>query len=292
MVCFIILRYKRIQNTVNLLLLNLSFADIVTAVAVLPYVFVDISATKLTGKSADILCGITEGLAVFFVASLVNLLTLSILSLSRYTLINHPTKQNWRIRKQSVKWFAAASWVISFGFMTPPAVSFRYNPNDKICWRHWAKGIVPGVYFAATVIMGMVIPLSTLTFTYISTIYTLWFKPSTRRLSRSNSRTTVSSSRKRISILLGMLIVAYIVCWVPFGVYWLLSAAVNYFPNTIDGQIKMIRITKYTILVALLNTCLDPIVYALSNRQIKDGARRTFRMTTQQNTIEPVSGTE
>ena len=287
-VCYIIVKYKKIQNTVNLLLLNLSFADIVTALAVYPYLFLDLSKINIKGKYADFLCGLTEGLTLFFSASLVNLLTLSVLSLSRYTLINHPTKQNWRIRKQNVKWIAVATWLVSFSLLIPNGVSFRYNPGNKICWRHWAKGIIPVLYFVATLIMGMAVPLFTLTFTYISTIYTLWFKASTRRLSRSNSQTSVSTSRKRISVLLGLLILAYLVCWLPFGVYWLLSAALNYFPKTVEGQKQMIRITRYTILVALVNTSLDPIVYAYSNRQIKDGARRTIRRPTI-NMVEPTA---
>ena len=289
-VCYIIIKYKKIHNTVNLLLLNLAFADIITALGVYPYVFLDLSKISVRSETADLLCGLSTGLIVFFSASLVNLLTLSLLSLSRYTLINHPTKRKWRIKKTSVKWLSIGTWVISFSMLIPNGVSFHYNPENDICWRRWSKGIIPVLYFIATVIVGMVIPLSTLTFTYISTIYTLWFKPSTRRLSRSNSQTSISSSRKRISILLGLLILAYLVCWSPFGIYWLLSAAVNYFPDTVEGQIQMIRIAKYTILVALVNTILDPIVYVYSNRQIKDGARKIIRRATI-NMVEP-SATE
>lgn len=285
-VCYIIIKYKKIQNTVNLLLLNLAFADIITALGVYPYLFLDLSKTNIRGKSANLLCGLSQGLILFFSASFVNLLTLSVLSLSRYTLINHPTKRKWRIRKSSVKWLSIATWLISFSMLIPNGVSFRYNPDDNICWRHWSTGIVPVLYFISTVIVGMVIPLFTLTFTYVSTIYTLWFKPSTRRLSRSNSQTTVGSSRKRISVLLGLLILAFLICWLPFGIYWFLSVALNYFPKTVEGQIRMTRIVRYTVLVALLNTSLDPIVYAYSNRQIKDGARRIVRRATI-NMVEP-----
>lgn len=285
-VCYIILKYKKIRNTVNLLLLNLSLADIVTALAVYPYLFFDLSQLNVKQKYADLLCGMTEGLALFFSASLVNLLMLSLLSLSRYMLINHPTKQKWRIKKKNVKWLSAVAWVIAISMLIPSSVSFRYDRKDRICWRRWAKGIVPILYFIATLIIGMAIPLFTLAFTYAATIYTLWFKPSTRRLTRSKSQTSISSSRKRISILLGFLILVYLICWLPFGVYWLLSVALRYFPNTVEGQLKMIRIMRYTILAALVNTTLDPIIYAYSNRQIKDGARRSMRRTTI-NTIQP-----
>ncbi|MCP4281615.1 MAG: G-protein coupled receptor, partial [Alteromonas sp.] len=239
--------------------------------------------------AADLICGLTDGLTIFFAASLVKLLTLSILSFSRYMLINHPLKLKWRLKKRAVKWVALIAWLIGLGLLIPSGLSFRYNPDNGICWREWARGVHPVGYFVATLILGMVVPLVSLTFTYMSTIYTLWFKPSTRRLTRSNSRSGVQTHRKRISVLLGLLIVAYLLCWLPFGIYWLFSAALNHFPDTVDGQIKTSRISKITILVALINNCLDPIVYAFSNRQIKDGAMKTLRGGNANNTVEPTA---
>ena len=289
-VCFLILNDKKIQNTVNLLLLNLSISDIISAIAVYPYLFLDISKTNLKYTGANLMCGFTEGLTIFFAASLVNLLTLSVLSLSRYMLINHPTKHKWRVKKHSVKWISVFTWTVGISLLIPSGVSFHYNSENKICWRRWAKGIILVLYFIATMVISFLIPLCTLTFTYISTIHTLWFKKSLQRLQRTNSQTSVQSSRKRISILLGMLIVVFLVCWSPFGIYWLLSAALSYFPDTVEGQRKMIRITRYTILIALLNTCLDPMVYAYSNRQITNGARRTIlRRKGTINTVEPTA---
>eukprot|EP00794_Sanderia_malayensis_P009246 gene9246-10222_t len=291
MVCYVILKYKQIQNTVNLLLLNLSIADIVCGLSILPYAFISIPETRLSGRAADLMCGFTDGQTLFFAASQVNLLTLAILSISRYTLINHPLKLKWRLKKRAVKWLALVTWLLGLSLLIPSGISFNYNPNDGICWRQWARGVNPIAYFVATLILGMAVPLLSLTFTYMSTIYTLWFKKSTRRLARSNSRSGVQTHRKRISVLLGLLIVAYLLCWMPFGIYWLLSAALNYFPDTVEGQIQTMRITRITILVALLNTCLDPIVYAMSNRQIKNGAMKTFRGGRNTNTVDP-TGTD
>ena len=288
-VCYIILKHKHIQNTVNMLLLHLSFADIICGISVLPYVFIKLPRTNIKGTAANLICGLTEGLTFFFAASLVNLLTLSILSISRYTLINHPLKQTWRLKKRAVKWLVLLAWLISLGLLVPSGLSFTYSPQDGICWRKWAPGVHPVGYFTATLILGMAIPFLSLTFTYVSTIYTLWFKPATRRLARSNSRSGVQTHRKRVSVLLGLLIVAYILCWMPFGIYWLLSVALDYFPQTIEGQRKSMKIARITILIALVNTVLDPIVYAFSNRQIKESAMKTLRGGNGSNMVEPTA---
>ena len=288
-VSYIILKQRRLQNTVNLLLLNLSIADLVAGYSVLPYVFVEMHKTNLSGVNANLVCGLfADGLTMFFIGSCVSLLTLSILSISRYILINHPLRTTWRIQKDTVKWLSLFSWAVATALLIPSGLSFKYDKVTNICWRTWAPGVNPFVYFMATLVLGMLVPLSALTFTYISTTYTLWFKKSTRRLTQSNSRTSVQMYRKRVSILLGLLIIVYMLCWLPFGLYWLLSVVVRYFPKTMEGQVTSTRATKITILFGLFNTCLDPLVYYFSNRQIRAGAIRLMRRRNA-NAVEPTA---
>ena len=264
---YVISKHKRIQNTVNLLLLNLSFADIVTGIAVFPYLFIE--------SRSDVLCGIKEGLPIFHAASMANFLTLAFLSLSRYLLINHATRPSWRIRKPAVKWLALASWLVGIGLMTPSIVYSKYNEEKMICEDHWLNGIAPKATFIATFMISLV-TLFAMFFTYFATVHTLWFKSSTRRLTRSNSISTVQSSRKRITILLGVLIVAFLICWLPFTVYLVLSAGLHYFPNTVDAYVEKTRLKRFTVLAAFLNTCMDPLFYAFGNSQIRAEATKTF----------------
>ncbi|XP_065050998.1 substance-K receptor-like [Rhopilema esculentum] len=265
---FVIWKQKRIHNTVNLLLLNLALADIVSGIAIFPYLFIK-------GRS-DIICGIKDGLPIFHAASMVNFLTLGLLSLSRYMLINHPTRPKWRIRKRSVKWLALCTWLTGTILVIPNVVLSRYSQSTRICEYHWLNGFASKLAFVVTnVIAGTA--LFALIFTYFSTVYTLWFRPTARRLTRSNSISSTQSSRKRVSILLGMLIVAFLVCWVPFTVYWVLSAGLDYFPDTMEGYIEKTRLKRYTVLVAFLNTLSDPIFYALGNRQIREEAVRALK---------------
>lgn len=281
-IIFVIAKNKRIQNTVNLLIINLSVSDIVAGFAIYPYLFVAISRDD---KRADLLCGMKNGLIMFYAAAAVNFLTLGALSFSRYMLINHPTKVKWRLRKGHVKWVSIASWFLGIALLLPNIVAFRYFPEEGLCKGFWPKWFNKSAFFAITALL-LTVPFASLTFTFVSTVYTLWFKASTRRLTRSNSVSGVQSSRKKVTILLGLLVLALLICWLPFSVFWTLSSFTSYFTGPMEKQINKLRVMRICLLIAFLNTVLDPIIYALGNSQIKEGARRTLRKV-HSNGVEP-----
>lgn len=264
---YIILKHKRIQNTVNLLLLNLSFADIVMGIAVFPYLFIEIRS--------DLSCGMKDGMPLFHAASMTNFLTLAFLSLSRYLLINHATRPQRRIRKPTVKWLVLISWLVGIVVMTPNLVYSKYNKEKKICENHWVTGNVPRTTFICSLIIST-LALAAMLFTYFSTVHTLWFKRSTQRLQRSNSISTIQTCRKRITVLLGMLMAAFLICWLPFTTYLIFSAGEQSFPDTADAYAKKTRLKRFTVLAAFLNTCMDPLFYVFGNSQIKEEAGKTF----------------
>ena len=283
-IILIIAKDKRIQNTVNLLIVNLSISDIVAGFAVYPYLFITISWED---KQADLLCGIKNGLVLFYSATTVNFLTLGVLSFSRYMLINHPTKLKWRIRKEHVKFVSIASWIIGIGFISPNIMAFRFSPEEGLCKGYWPKWVNKHAFFSVSVVL-IIVPFASLTFTFASTVHTLWFKASTRRLARSNSVSGVQSSRRKVTILLGLLIFALLICWLPFSVFWTLSSATDYFSGSIENTINKLRTMRICLLIAFLNTVLDPVIYAFGNRQIKEGAMKMLRKV-HSNGVEPTN---
>lgn len=271
-VCFLILKYRHLRVIVNILILNLAISDIVACLSVYPFVFVDHNTIGLHGTSANMLCGITEGLSIFFIVATVSLLTLSVLSMSRYIVINHPLRINWRLKKGSIKYIFTLIWVTSAALLIPSSVSFKYDETKKFCFREWAPGIHSFVYFMFTGLLGFFIPIFSLTFTYFTSVYTLWWKKSNvpnTRLSGSSLPNGNIRVKKRVSVLLGLLIVVYLLCWMPFAIYWLLSAGINYYEASDEMLIEGIRLNRITVFIALSNTVLNPLVYAFTNVHLR-----------------------
>lgn len=286
-IIFIITKNKRIQNTVNLLIVNIAFSDIIAGVGIYSYLFTVISKEDHEANRADLLCGFKSGAPLFFGASLVNFLTLSALSISRFLLIKYPTNPKWRIRTAHVKWISIATWLLGMSLAFPNIVSFRYIPETGTCIRFWPGWFKRSLFFSVTAII-CVVALVLLVLTYISSVYALWFRTSTRRMSQNKSQASSASGRKKVAILLGLLVLAFISCWLPFFMYWMLSAATQYFSKTLEDHVTKLRSMRFTLLVALLNTCLDPLIYAIGNRQIKDGARRLLTGR-HPNVVEPIT---
>ena len=264
MVVFIIGKEKKLQNTVNLLIVNLLCADIVAGFAVYPYLFIEITTRDIKAGRADLMCGFKNGLTMFLGATNVNFITLCFVSLARHLLINHHNKPKWRINKNRVKWISVLTWIVSISIVLPNIVSYRYVPEAGICDREWPIWINGTILFAVTAVIYFT-ALFSLLFTFSSTVYTLWFKASTQ-VARSN--TSAQRSRRKAITLLGLLILVFVICWLPFAVYWLLSAMTAYFSDTLSGNIKKVRAIRYTILIGFLNTCLDPVIYTLGNSKI------------------------
>ena len=286
-IIFIITRNKGIQNTVNLLIVNIAFSDIIAGIGIYSYLFTVISKEDHKANRADLLCGFKSGAPLFFGASLVNFLTLSALSISRFLLIKYPTNPMRRIQKVHVKWISIATWLLGMSLAIPNVASFQYIPETGTCKRFWPSWFKRSLFFSVTAII-CVAALLLLFLTYISSVYALWFRNSTRRLSQNKSQGNSTSNRKKVAILLGLLVLAFAACWLPFFIYWMLSAATQYFNKTLEDHVKKLRSMRFTLLVALLNTCLDPLIYAIGNRQIKDGARRMFTGG-HSNVVEPIT---
>ena len=275
LILFVIYKNKRIQNTVNLLIANISFSDLVAGIGIYPYLFVDITREDHKAGRADHLCGFKSGAPLFFGASAVNFLTLSALSVSRFLLVNFPANPTWRMRKGHVKWVSILTWLLGMSLVLPNIASFQYLPKTETCKRFWPIWFNRSVFFGVTAII-CVVAILLLFLTYTSSVYMLWFRASARRLEQNCSSTTSNASRRKVALFLGLLIMAFVACWLPFFVYWMLSAATHYFKSTLEDHVRKLRIMRFTLLVAFMNTCLDPIIYAVGNRQIKDGARRVL----------------
>lgn len=291
LIMYVIAKDMRNQNTVNLLIVNLSVSDIFAGLAIYPYLFLKISPADQAAGRADYLCGFKSGLPLFFGASTVNFLTLAVLSVSRYLLISYPTNPRWRVRRNRVKWISIATWVIGLSLPLPNIVSLRYLPETGTCKRHWPAWFNRPVFFIFTAILYFV-AFSSLVLTYVSSVYTLWFSPSTVRLARLNSHANANSGRKRVAILLGLLMLTFSLCWCPFVVYWILSAAMEHFKDTLEDHIKKVRLLRFTLLAAMMNMCIDPFIYAIGNRQIKAGLKRLFGLRYSNHVAPATTGNE
>ncbi|XP_065640977.1 melatonin receptor type 1C isoform X2 [Hydra vulgaris] len=282
LVSYLIICNSKLRTIVNLLILNLAISDIIACLSIYPFIYIDLAETRIRGVNANLLCGFTNGLSGFFAAAIESFITLSVFSITRYLIINHPLKLSWRLELKNMKWVFGFTWTLSFVIVIPNLISFKYDENFKLCKRNWARGVNPLVYFTFTTIIGLLLPLSSLLFTYFTSLYTLYIKGQLRE-NTLNRNSAVSEknfeTKKKALKWLGFLVFVYLICWAPFGTYWFFSVIFGkYSANNYDDVKKGIRLLRLTLFFAALNTVLNPIIYAYKSKQLRSAFKLLIKL--------------
>jgi len=264
---------KRVKMTpFNILLLNLSISDVLADLSIWPYVFIDLRSLRgLSQSVADSMCVITMGQMTYWLAASAALLTLCVISVSRYLFIRYPMKAQSFKKSHALYIVILFIWPFSIALVMPNFFAFHYNSQFSICERRWPDGINGRVYSGITALLGYLVPSSLLLFTFIATRQRLWL---TRSTSLSHSASSIRR-RKAASMLLAALILAFFACWGPFFIYWALSRALkSIFPEGPEGEYMRMRIIIFVLFFSLCNTVADPIVYGLRGEDFRKSLRK------------------
>ncbi|XP_047128256.1 somatostatin receptor type 2 isoform X1 [Hydra vulgaris] len=274
-VAYLIICDGKLRTVINLLVLNLAIADIIACLSIYPFIYINLAETRIRGTTANVLCGFTDGLFGFFVAAAVSLITLSMLSIIRYFGINHPYNQRWTLQYNHMKWVFGLIWVFSLALVLPNLISFKYDEYFRLCVRNWAVGVNPLIYFIFTIILGVLLPLSSLLFTYFTSFYTLFLKDCFNNNLVVSERNNVI--KKRALKWLGVLVLTYIICWLPFILYWFLSVVIGkYSVSNYEDVRKGVRLARLTLFFAASNTVFNPIVYAFKSKKLRSAFKSLF----------------
>ncbi len=271
LIIYLITRYRQLRTPINFLLLNLSVSDIVAGLSLFPYIFVR-NIAKMPNSEDDLrlICSLTEGLSIYFIAVGVSLSTLCAVSIYRYVLVRFPLRALWTRSMRTVKLIIAALWVLSITVIFPSAVTYKYSPKLDVCIRDW-RGMNDSLYRALTWLLTIVLPIVFLLLCYLA------LRLARRRISRDQG---CSSNRirmmKRSEQLVKMLIANFIICWTPFFIYWGIATFSLSFPETYAGQTKMLKWVRITVLFSAINCSVDPILFAAGNRELRVKAKKVL----------------
>ena len=263
---------KKLLNPINYLLLNLSLADMVSGISVYPYLFIlNVGKVFDNSRKQARLCMVTEGLGLFFIASGVSLFTLCGISYNRFVAVRYPLKTNFQMGRKSAVVFSVLAWVICIAIMAPNMISFKYNSKFNSCIRNW--GHVNGkAYRILLLLAGTIFPTLFLLMSYIAIL----FQARQRTIIDTEAKSKRSFVLKKAERMVGVLILVYLICWLPFSIFWTLRSVSNYFPRTVEGLIKSNRWLRTTVLFCVLNGTIDPFVYIFGSSKINEEVKDMF----------------
>ena len=269
LICLLIYKDTSMRKPFHILLLNLSLTNILSALAIQPYIWIDFS--KLRGNSmARFQCAISVGLAFFAPCGVANVLTLSAITVIRYLSIVKNHQGRLITSSTIVANLCIMTWVIGAATNIPNGLSFQYSKIEAICYRRWPKGINGSLYSLLTALIFGLLPIVLAVICYTALVAHVW----KRSIEDPGRNIAAVRARKKVTILLGLLLLTLILCWSPVISLWVLGRAFGYFPNDRGGEYRRQRLLRISTIFALLNCTLDPFIYIFSCPEYRKGIKK------------------
>lgn len=265
-VVFLYVRKKIQRSRFNFSLLHLSASNIAQHIGLLPHLIIDLKQIPVDVSiiTETLICSVTDGLTLFFMFASTSANILCFITITRYLVIKNPIKNYINGSKNT--YLLCTMWLLGVIFLLPNALSWKLDHKNGFCVRGklYSNQVTFRVYAWSMLIVGLVVPVFLMVWTYSQTVYRFYIK----KPDEAHGGIQKIKYRKQVTALLGALIIVYLLSWLPYSVYWTLSIQ-NYFGTGINAEYKKSRIMRLTLLPCLGGSMMNVIFYGLSNYEFR-----------------------
>ena len=258
-----------------LLLLNLSVSDVITDLSMYPYLFLE---SEWYNKSAvptqGLVCGLVKQIPGW-TATVANIITLTYISFLRTSSFNATSAGGGSkiLKRRNILLVICLSWLLGLVLFTPHFFLFTIDRTKSIC-RHTSSRY----FLISNAIQGLLlfaIPIGILSYNFIKTMI---FLKKQRTISHQSA---ILRRRHRLTFILLALPVTLVILTSPLLIFIILRVTgYKKFTDDLAGKYEQRKIYRPVLLIALLNTVMDPLYYALCWDQFRRGfaprSSRTF----------------
>ncbi|OCT56474.1 neuropeptide Y receptor type 4-2 [Xenopus laevis] len=262
---YVICRQKERGNVTHILIANLAFSDVLVCAFCLPFTAVyTVMDYWVFGLG---LCKITNFLQCASVT--VSVLILVLIAFERYQLILHPT--GWKPSVLQAYAAVLLVWIIASLLAFPLASSMvltdTQNKNiskvigflaDKsVCVESWSSNQQLVAYTISLQLLQYIVPLCFILGCYLR--ISVHLKHRGAMFGRSDNH------MRRVNLMFVTMVGAFAVCWLPFHIFNII----------VDWQHQLIPVCYHNLifslchLLAMISTCVNPVIYGLLNSNVK-----------------------
>lgn len=259
----IVIIAKRTKKTVNdLFIMNLAVSDL-TLIFFLP---LHIYGMFHTIPVTAFFCHFIRPLmtASFFVS----VYTLTSMAIHRYHVILNPFKQEMRHRS-AVVWITVL-WIMSFANVLPLMIVTTPDPPFE-CLEKWPSLNHRRAYTAALCVLQYILPLAIIAIAYVRIGLDLNRSCSRSFRTARSARSLENQARRRenfkVTKTLAIIVVIFAVCMLPSQVGWMLLD----FGNEEQQSIAIKVVFKFSLVLTVFHSCLNPLVYGSITKQFRRG---------------------
>ncbi|XP_078347753.1 allatostatin-A receptor-like [Oculina patagonica] len=253
LVCLVILKKKAMKTSINWLLFHLAIADLLVAVFFIPPCILSHFMEQPSGVIGDLLCKFFFSGVLGWVAAVVSSFLLVAIAFERYNATLHPLETLSRNRSS---WLVPFLSILAILLVTPMFVVSTYDAENQMCVKHFPDYPTARAYYLFWSFCNEFLPISIMGYLY--TRISLCLR--NRVLVPGCSPNAMSQSRGKVTKMLITVSVIFIACWTPPAVLCVLSPVIPGERATVSYVAKA---------SALLNSCLNPLVYTLHSQQFR-----------------------
>ncbi|XP_033635799.1 galanin receptor type 1-like [Asterias rubens] len=278
LVAIVLLRVPSMRSNTSDFLVHLSIVDLMVCVLVIPtFLLPRTQSAPNPGFFGEFWCRFYTSGFLFWVFTMTSVLGLTTVNLERYVAIVYPHKYKTLFIKRNKHIMIAASWIFAAVLRSP---SFLKNEEDKVLGCHfigWPNKGAQAAFGLYSFTFNFFAPFSVMLIAQLKVILAL-----KRQVKMLTARTVslgvnpsdlrkmwqLRASQTLVKTLLAC-IITFGVCWIPNQCWFLIF---NFgVPLNLHGAFRRI-----TVILAVGNSCVNPVIYTMTNKPFRKGIRELF----------------
>ena len=264
-VVFVILKSPAMKSPMDYLLLNLAVADLLVGVAMSPRLLLKDVFSPPRGTAGDVVCKIVTSGNVGWLGAISSIFALVLIAIERYYAIVKPLRIRRRLTTRRLRTVIPITWAAAAVFCSAYFITTEFDEDLAKCTRTWPAAWVLPAYDVLWLVAVGVLPTTLMAALYAKVGYTLW---SDKNQAGDVTLQAIKRHRKKVTITMLTLSIAYAVCWLPELILHVVSNAVTGGEFLVDHWAHTV-----TTSLAVFNSSVNPIVYVFRVERFK----REFR---------------
>ncbi|XP_048365317.1 neuropeptide Y receptor type 1 isoform X2 [Sphaerodactylus townsendi] len=273
----IILKQKEMRNVTNILIVNLSFSDLLITIMCLPFTFVYTLMDHWVFGQA--MCKLNSYVQCASIT--VSVFSLVLIAVERHQLIINP--RGWRPNNRHAYIGIAAIWITALASSLPfllyyeltdePFNNITLYKGKYVCMDSFPSETIRLSYTTALLIIQYLGPLCFIFICYLK-IY-IRLKRRNNMMDKMRDNKYRSTETKRINIMLMSIVVAFAVCWLPLTIF---NTVFDWNHEILPGATCSHNLLFLIChLTAMISTCVNPIFYGFLNKNFQRDLQVLFR---------------
>ncbi|XP_078375596.1 QRFP-like peptide receptor [Oculina patagonica] len=255
---------KLLKKSYNMLILSLAISDVLTAILLITnpaFVLGDAFPYPTNLVLGDIFCRVIWSRVFLFQLVVFSAYICMALATERWYAVIKPHKYSETFNQKRTLVYIFLVWLWSVILCCTSLFEVGYvssNPPNRRCkWQlFWGKQPVRGIVGVIQVLFKMVLPSFTMLFLFVHMVY----KTSKSTVASAESR---AKMRGKMTRMVGAACIMLIVCFAPSQTNYALAMA---------GKTRLdTKLHHILSLLVFVNSCLNPFIYGLSNKNYRDG---------------------